>query len=57
MMVPQPGRREVDHMFARNGEMPVKRMTIRLVPMSVCGFASQRASVWADSEMSLWAIR
>lgn len=57
MMVPQPGRRDVDHMFARKGEMPVKSMTILLVPISVWGLASQRARVCADSDKSLCAIR
>jgi hypothetical protein len=57
MMVPQPGRRDVLHMLARKGEMPVKRRTMRFVPMSIVGLASHRARVWADSERSLWASR
>lgn len=36
--------------------MPVKTMTMRLVPISVEGFASQKERVWADSETSLWAM-
>jgi hypothetical protein len=55
--VPQPGRREVDHMFALYGDMAVKRTSRRFMPMSMVGSASQRASVWVDSERSLCARR
>lgn len=54
MIWAQPGRREVDHIPARKGVMPVKKMKRRLWGRWVVGLGSQRGITQGDSERILW---
>lgn len=51
---PQPGRRDVDHMFARKGVIPVKRTRRREYPTRTVGFGSHRGMTEGSSDRSLW---
>lgn len=53
--VPQPGRREVDHMLARKGAMAVKSRTRRGVGKAWRGFGSQRERTEGLAERRVWA--
>lgn len=53
MIWAQPGRREVDHIPARKGEMPVKNMKRRLWGRWFVGLGSQRGITQGDSDRIL----
>lgn len=49
----QPGRRDVDHMLARKGVIPVNRTSRRLYGSRSVGLGSQSGITEADSVKSL----
>ena len=53
MIWAQPGRREVDHIPARKGVMPVKKIKRRLWGSWFVGLGSQRGITHGDSERIL----